>query len=143
MLSRAEGGPGLHGGLVAVTHMATTARSDPSRARLGRIVRRTEPPKGPIRGSQRPARRRPPLCGGGGQRLGVRDSMSGQYALLMLRWLPMSPEDFLVGPTVDVSDVALPEESADPQLRWISRSYSRFGHLVVSSRSDVRRPRHV
>ena len=59
-----------------------------------------------------------PLCGGAVQRLEVRDSTSCQYALFMLRWLQMSPEDFLVGPTVDVGDVALPEASADQRLRW-------------------------
>jgi hypothetical protein len=59
-----------------------------------------------------------PLCGGAVQRLRVRDSTSCQYALFMLRWLKMSPEDFLVGPTVDVGDVALPEAAADRRLRW-------------------------
>ena len=59
-----------------------------------------------------------PLCGGAVQRLGARDSTSCQYALFMLRWLDMPPEDFLVGPTVDVGDVALPEAPADRRLRW-------------------------
>jgi hypothetical protein len=60
-----------------------------------------------------------PLCGGAVQRLGVRDSTSCQYALFMLRWLKLSPEDFLVGPrVVDVGDLALPDASADRRLRW-------------------------
>jgi hypothetical protein len=59
-----------------------------------------------------------PLCGGAVQRLRLRDSTSCQYALFMLRWLHMSPEDFLVGPTVDVGDVAMPEAPADRRLRW-------------------------
>ena len=59
-----------------------------------------------------------PLCGGAVQRLGVRDSTSCQYALFMLRWLQLSPEDFLAGPRVDVGDVALPDASTDRRLRW-------------------------
>jgi hypothetical protein len=59
-----------------------------------------------------------PLCGGAVQRLKFRDSTSCQYALFMLRWLQMPPEDFLVGATVDVGDVGLPEAGADQRLRW-------------------------
>jgi hypothetical protein len=58
------------------------------------------------------------LCGGAVQRLRSRDSTSCQYALFMLRWLGMAPESFLVGPTVDVGDVALPTAAADRRLRW-------------------------
>ena len=59
-----------------------------------------------------------PLCGGAVQRLRVRDSTSCQYALFMLRWLGMAPEEFLLGPTVDVGDASLPEAGADRRLRW-------------------------
>ena len=58
------------------------------------------------------------LCGGAVQRLRVRDSTSCQYALFMLRWLAMAPEEFLMGSTVDVGDVSLPEAGADQRLRW-------------------------
>ena len=59
-----------------------------------------------------------PLCGGAVQRLRVRDSTSCQYALFMLRWLGTAPEEFLLGPTVEVGDVSLPETGADRRLRW-------------------------
>ncbi len=59
-----------------------------------------------------------PLCGGAVQRLKLRDSTSCQYALFMLRWLGMAPEQFLMGPSVDVGDVSLPEPGADRRLRW-------------------------
>ena len=62
------------------------------------------------------------LCGGAVQRLRVRDSTSCQYALFMLRWLAMAPEEFLMGSTVDVGDVSLPEAGADQRLRWDLRA---------------------
>src|SRR4051794_14390691 len=59
-----------------------------------------------------------PLCGGAVQRLAERGATSCQYALFMLRWLGRAPEDFLVGPVVDVVDVRLPEAGTDSRLRW-------------------------
>lgn len=59
-----------------------------------------------------------PLCGGAVQRLRVRDSTSCQYALFMLRYLGRAPEEFLVGPVVDVGDTSLPEAGTDRRLRW-------------------------
>jgi hypothetical protein len=58
------------------------------------------------------------LCGGAVQRLRDKDSTSCQYALFMLRWLGRAPEEFLVGPTVDVGDVSLPEAGQDRRLRF-------------------------
>jgi hypothetical protein len=59
-----------------------------------------------------------PLCGGAVQRLQERGATSCQYALFMLRWLHRAPEDFLVGPVLDVGDVRLPEAGSDSRLRW-------------------------
>ena len=59
-----------------------------------------------------------PLCGGAVQRLHERGATSCQYALFMLRWLRRAPEDFLVGPVLDVGDVRLPDASTDSRLRW-------------------------
>ena len=59
-----------------------------------------------------------PLCGGAISRLGVRGETSCQYALYLLRWLGRAPEEFLVGPAVDVGDARLPEPGADSRLRW-------------------------
>jgi hypothetical protein len=59
-----------------------------------------------------------PLCGGAIQRLATRGATSCQYALFMLRWLRRAPEDFLIGPVVDVGDVRLPEAGPDSRLRW-------------------------
>src|SRR4029079_2985473 len=53
------------------------------------------------------------LCGGAVRVLRDKDSTSFQYALFMLRWLGRAPEEFLVGPTVDVGDVSLPEAGED------------------------------
>ena len=36
----------------------------------------------------------------------------------MLRWLGRAPEEFLLGPTVDVGDVSLPEAGEDRRLRF-------------------------
>jgi hypothetical protein len=44
--------------------------------------------------------------------------MSCQYALFMLRWLGRGPEEFLVGPAVDVGDAGLPDAGPDSRLRW-------------------------
>jgi hypothetical protein len=35
-----------------------------------------------------------------------------------LRWLRRAPEDFLVGPVVDVGDVTFPVAGSDSRLRW-------------------------
>lgn len=59
-----------------------------------------------------------PLCGGAVSRLGARGETSCQYALFMLRWLGRSPEEFLVGPVVDVGDVRLAEPGPGSRLRW-------------------------
>ena len=59
-----------------------------------------------------------PLCGGAIQRLRVRGATSCQYALFMLRWLQMAPEEFLTGAVVDVGDVPLPRAGPDRRLRW-------------------------
>jgi hypothetical protein len=47
-----------------------------------------------------------------------RGPMSCQYALVILRWLDRAPEDFLLGPVVDVGDARLPEAGPDVRLRW-------------------------
>jgi hypothetical protein len=36
----------------------------------------------------------------------------------MLRWLGWAPEEFLMGPVIDVGDVQLPEPGLDSRLRW-------------------------
>ena len=59
-----------------------------------------------------------PLCGGAVQRLQDRGATSCQYALFMLRWLDRAPEDFLIGPVLDVGDVQLPTAGSDSRLRW-------------------------
>lgn len=66
-----------------------------------------------------------PLCGGAIQRLPKRGATSCQYALFMLRWLHLAPEEFLTGPVVDVGDVTLPEAGMDSRLRWnLSETYA-------------------
>lgn len=59
-----------------------------------------------------------PLCGGAVSRLRTRGEISCQYALFMLRWLGRPPEDFLVGPVVDVGDTRLPPADEGHRLRW-------------------------
>jgi hypothetical protein len=59
-----------------------------------------------------------PLCGGAISRLGARGETSCQYALYLLRWLGQAPEEFLVGPAVDVGDAQLPDPGPDRRLRW-------------------------
>ncbi len=51
-------------------------------------------------------------------RLHRRGTISCQYALFMLRWLGRAPEEFLIGPVVDVGDVQLPQAGPDSRLRW-------------------------
>jgi hypothetical protein len=36
----------------------------------------------------------------------------------MLRWLGRAPEEFLVGPVVDVGDTTLPEPGPGSRIRW-------------------------
>jgi hypothetical protein len=86
-----------------------------------------------------------PLCGGAVSRLGTRGETSCQYALFMLRWLGRAPEDFLVGPTLDVGDVRLPQAGADSRLRWdLSQLYDALneerqerGHTWVSLAREI------
>jgi hypothetical protein len=58
------------------------------------------------------------VCPGALVRTAKRGTMSCQYALLLLRWIGRPPEDFLVGPVVDVGDVQLPKAGPDRRLRW-------------------------
>lgn len=36
----------------------------------------------------------------------------------MLRWLGRAPEEFLIGPAIDVGDTRLPRPGPDSRLRW-------------------------
>jgi hypothetical protein len=47
-----------------------------------------------------------------------RGPMSCQYALIILRWLDRPPEDFLIGPVVEVGESRLPAAGPDARLRW-------------------------
>ena len=58
------------------------------------------------------------MCGGALSRLPNRNDTSCQYAMFALRWMGRAPEDFLVGPVVDVGDTRLPEAGPDSRLRW-------------------------
>jgi hypothetical protein len=58
------------------------------------------------------------LCPGALVRTARRGTMSCQYALILLRWIGRAPEEFLVGPVVDVGDARLPVAGADNRLRW-------------------------
>jgi hypothetical protein len=58
------------------------------------------------------------VCPGALVRTAKRGTMSCQYALILLRWIGRPPEDFLVGPVVDVGDVTLPDAGPDRRLRW-------------------------
>ena len=58
------------------------------------------------------------LCSGALVRTAHRTTMSCQYAVILLRWLGRDPEDFLVGPVVDVGDTRLPQAGPDRRLRW-------------------------
>lgn len=58
------------------------------------------------------------LCPGALVRTAKRQTMSCQYALIILRWIRRAPEDFLAGPVVDVGDVRLPNAGPDTRLRW-------------------------
>ena len=58
------------------------------------------------------------MCGGALSRLPNRNDTSCQYAMFALRWMDRAPEDFLVGPVVDVGDTRLPVTGPDRRLRW-------------------------
>lgn len=58
------------------------------------------------------------MCSGALIRTARRGTMSCQYALVLLRWIGRAPEDFLVGPAVDVGDTRLPHAGPDRRLRW-------------------------
>ena len=58
------------------------------------------------------------MCQGALVRTAKRGTMSCQYALILLRWIGRAPEDFLVGPAVEVGDTRLPEAGPDRRLRW-------------------------
>jgi hypothetical protein len=60
-----------------------------------------------------------PLCPGALQRTARRGTMSCQYALSLLRWIDMRPEDFLVGAVVEVDAARLPDASPSQRLRWV------------------------
>lgn len=57
------------------------------------------------------------FCGGALSRQPNRDTASCQYALAMLRWLDVPPEQFLVGPLL-VPGSRLPRAGMDKRLRW-------------------------
>jgi hypothetical protein len=57
------------------------------------------------------------LCPGALYRTSLRGTMTGHYALPLLRWLGRPPEDFLDGPSV-VPAEALPVAGPDQRLRW-------------------------
>jgi hypothetical protein len=44
--------------------------------------------------------------------------MSGQYALIILRWIRRAPEEFLIDPVIDVGDVRLPNAGPESRIRW-------------------------
>jgi hypothetical protein len=58
------------------------------------------------------------LCPGALVRTAKRKTMSCQYALIILRWIDRTPEEFLTGPLVDVADLQLPEAGPAHRLRW-------------------------
>ena len=58
------------------------------------------------------------MCGGALSRLPNRNDTSCQYAMFVLRWMDRAPEDFMVGPVVDLGDTRLPRAGHDFRLRW-------------------------
>ena len=58
------------------------------------------------------------LCPGALYRTSLRKTMTGHYALPLLRWLDAAPEDFLDGPVVDVGETGLPAAGPHERLRW-------------------------
>jgi hypothetical protein len=58
------------------------------------------------------------LCPGALVRTAKRETMSCQYALIILRWLDRAPEEFLTGGVIDVGDTRLPQAGPDRRLRW-------------------------
>jgi len=58
------------------------------------------------------------LCSGALVRTAKRQTMSCQYAVMILRWIDRPPEDFLFEPVVAVGDTRLPTAGPDRRLRW-------------------------
>ena len=58
------------------------------------------------------------MCPGALVRTVRRGTMSCQYAVILLRWLQRSPEEFLVGQVTDVGVHPLPDAGPDRRLRW-------------------------
>ena len=58
------------------------------------------------------------MCSGALVRTAKRGTMSCQYALTLLRWVDRPPEDFIIGPVVDVGDTRLPDAGPGHRLRW-------------------------
>lgn len=58
------------------------------------------------------------MCSGALVRTAKRGTMSCQYAVIILRWIHRPPEDFLIGPVIDVGDVQVPDVGPDKRLRW-------------------------
>jgi hypothetical protein len=58
------------------------------------------------------------VCSGALVRTVKRESMSCQYAVMLLQWLGRAPEEFLVGKRREVGDVRLPPAGPDVRLRW-------------------------
>ncbi|TXR52519.1 hypothetical protein [Quadrisphaera setariae] len=58
------------------------------------------------------------LCSGALVRTARRGTMTCQYALVLLRWIGRTPEEFLVGPAVDVGTTALPVAGPGHRLRF-------------------------
>ena len=58
------------------------------------------------------------LCAGALVRTVQRQTMSCQYALMLLRWLDRVPEDFLTSAAVDVEAERLPVAGPHERLRW-------------------------
>lgn len=56
------------------------------------------------------------VCGGALTRTVHRQTMTCQYALMLLRWLGRPPEDFLTGAAAAVGDTRLPEAGPDQRL---------------------------
>ena len=73
------------------------------------------------------------LCPGALVRTAKRETMSCQYALILLRWIRRAPEDFLVGAVVDVGDVRLRRQGQTVACDGISASC--MPHLTSTATS--------
>lgn len=58
------------------------------------------------------------VCSGALVRTVRRESMSCQYAVMLLQWLDRAPEEFLTGRSSEVVEVPLPSVGPDVRLRW-------------------------